>query len=72
MEFRVLAEAGQGMQGQAGPAGADVVGFAHLAVDGADQTLCAEAVTLFQPVDGLTARDDHVTWCWLCRATALT
>ena len=43
---------------------------AHLAVDGAPVTLCAEPVSRFVPIDGVRHDDDDVPWCWACKSTA--
>jgi hypothetical protein len=41
----------------------------HLIVPGAGETLCAEPVSRFVPLDGEPETHD-VVWCWLCRLTA--
>jgi hypothetical protein len=43
---------------------------AHLAVDGAEETLCAARVSGFVLVDGVDRDDADVPWCWVCTSTA--
>jgi hypothetical protein len=47
-------------------------GTAHLMVNGAPDTLCAEPVDRFLPLDGVPADAGDVKWCWLCHLTAST
>jgi hypothetical protein len=69
MNFRVLLENSSGSQSaqQATSSAA-----AHLAVDGADETLCCEPVSRFVPSPHTShTDDDDVAWCWICRTTAV-
>jgi hypothetical protein len=45
---------------------------AHLAVDGADETLCCEPVDRLLPTVPAGGEDTTQPWCGVCPATAAT
>ena len=68
MNFRVL------LEGSSGGHSAQQVtssAAAHLAVDGAEETLCCEPVSRFVASPRTSHTDDDVAWCWICRTTAV-
>jgi len=69
MDFRVLVEDCSTRRSRSQETSAET---AHLAVAGAQVTLCAEPVSRFVPNVGRSPTDSDVAWCWVCWTTAAT
>ena len=67
MDYLVLREGGGELADHQ-----QLTGTAHLAVDGAPETLCASPVGRFEWVDDLSQHDHGMQWCWVCTSTAHT
>jgi hypothetical protein len=71
MKFRVLLEDCGGLRSpEPAPQLTMSPGAAHLAVAGAEETLCCQPVTRFVPTAGTSPANDEIAWCWICQATA--